>query len=93
MDGIWGLAYSSLSSWGGSSVVNTIISSYSLPNMFSLCLVETNPVMSIGLNYASTPGFQWIPIVEQAWYTSMLILNENFFLGVSLIHPPFSFSD
>jgi len=68
VDGIWGLAYPSLSSWGGNSALDTIISSNNLQNIFSMCLVQSDPSMSIGVDYTNIAGTQWTPIIQQSWY-------------------------
>lgn len=64
------MAYSPLSSWGGDSVLTSLIASNGLQNIFSMCLADNNPKMFIGVDYTNVPGTQWTPIIEQAWYTS-----------------------
>lgn len=68
-DGIWGLAYSPLSSWERDSAIETLIIENNLLDIFSLCLVDINPIMSIGLNLYSIIGIQWTSILFKAWYT------------------------
>jgi len=72
VSGIWGLAYSPLSSWYGPPVFDDIVVSTGISNIFSLCLNGNIGEMSMGIDYSNDPNFNWTPIIEEAWYVIQL---------------------
>jgi len=68
VSGIWGLAFPSLSTWKGETVFEELVNSQGIYNSFSLCLTTSNPVMSMGVDFSSTSGILWAPIVEETFY-------------------------
>jgi len=83
--GIWGLAYSVLSSWAGVGAIDKLIAGQSLTNVFSMCTLENAGVMSIGEDFSSNPSFVWTNILRQTYYPISIDdvkLNSNS-LGVS----------
>ena len=77
-DGRWGLAYNSLSSWRGASALDAIIEVNGLVNVFSLCLVETNPIMSIGIDFSALVGVQYTTLLSETYYQG----NQKFFYSL-----------
>jgi len=68
VDGIWGLAYPEVSSWYGDSALETLITAGSLADSFSMCLIDNNAVMSVGIDYSTSNQFQWADMPGTAWY-------------------------
>jgi len=76
IDGIFGLAYANVSSWGTPSALDYLLNSSDVYRSFSMCLSPPNvsgkpsPVMAVGGNYSGAqPAWQWTPIAEQNYYT------------------------
>ena len=74
-NGIWGLAYPPLSAWGGPTPFASIVSELEISNVFSMCLEETNPVMSLGIDYSSNNNFEWTPLVQEDYYQGKVFAN------------------
>jgi len=68
VSGIWGLAYSSLSDWDGTTAFDNIVQQDGIPNSFSMCLTTSDPVMSLGVDYSSDSRFSWTSITQQTYY-------------------------
>lgn len=72
VSGIWGLAYSSLSSWRGVPVFEKLVTESGISNIFSLCLTGSEGIMTMGIDYSSDSSFVWTPIIEDLWYVVQL---------------------
>jgi len=96
VDGIWGLSYPDLA-WFGTPVFNEIVSQKAITNTFSMCLQSTSPVMSMGINYSSTSGFVWTPIVKQQYYnvnlTDFRVGGTSLGYSASTLSTPFGIVD
>jgi len=68
VSGIWGLAYSSLSSWDGKTVFQNIIASTGLEDIFSMCLTGSEGYMTIGIDYSNYSDFSWTSIIQESYY-------------------------
>jgi len=66
VNGIWGISYPDLAVT--TPAIDYLISQENLPNTFSLCVSNDNPIMSIGIDYSTNNNFQWTPIVKQEYY-------------------------
>lgn len=71
IDGIWGLAYSSLSLVP--TVLDQIVMALKLPNVFSLCSSAVGGAMTIGESFATDLSLLWTPIVSPKYYSVELL--------------------
>jgi len=69
VSGIWGLGFRDLSSWNGAPVFENVVQQTGINDMFSMCLVDDNAVMSVGVDWSTTSGFEWFPITVEQYYT------------------------
>jgi cathepsin D len=65
VDGIFGLAFKTLSSWGGQSAFWNWASQNNLPLVYSMCLTPSGASMTIGENQPSK--YQWTPILQNTY--------------------------
>eukprot|EP00029_Vermamoeba_vermiformis_P000028 TRINITY_DN10031_c0_g1_i1.p1 TRINITY_DN10031_c0_g1~~TRINITY_DN10031_c0_g1_i1.p1 ORF type:complete len:394 (+),score=109.31 TRINITY_DN10031_c0_g1_i1:44-1225(+) len=65
VDGIFGLAFKSLSSWSGQSAFWNWASQNNLPMVYSMCLTPSGASMTIGQNQPNQ--FQWTPILQNTY--------------------------
>jgi len=72
VDGIWGLAYPSLSDWQGIPPFFEIVDQDQIYPAFSMCLNLTGGggggVMDFGVNYQGDSGFNWTDIIDELYY-------------------------
>jgi len=66
VDGIWGIAGPATSSWKGESPITTVIDNENLVNVFSLCLIASDPAMTVGVSYAHDSRFSWTDLQNTA---------------------------
>jgi hypothetical protein len=66
IDGIWGLAFKSLSQISSSlpTVFDTLVQNKLIEDIFSLCLLESGATLSLGFNNSNNQLFQWTPILK-----------------------------
>jgi len=73
VDGIFGLAYPSTSSWGANSPLIEFMSQNGFYAAFSMCLHnDSGSSLTIGLNAHSNPNIYWSPRVFKAYYSVKL---------------------
>jgi len=86
VDGIWGLAYPTLSDWRGIPPFFEFVNQDSIYPAFSMCLNLTGGggggVMDIGVNYQGASGFNWTNIITDLYY--IVELNELAVAGQSV---------
>jgi len=68
VDGIWGLAYGTLSSWAGTPPFEVLVNDLKLNNSFAMCLGESGGELELGVDYSKDPAFQWTKITDELWY-------------------------
>lgn len=66
VEGIWGLAYRSISSWSGLSGVFELENQNGLPTSFAMCLKPSGAYFEIGT--APSTGISYTPIVQEQYY-------------------------
>jgi len=66
--GIWGLAYPILSSWNGVTAFEHIVTQTGIEDMFSMCLVNSQAVMTMGIDYSTNPAFEWVALTNHTYY-------------------------
>jgi len=75
VDGIWGVAYAGLLDWKGVTAMDLIIADSHLYNSFSMCLVQGDAVMTIGVNYQKNSSFEWTQILKPFLFYSVTVTN------------------
>jgi len=66
--GIWGLAYPALSAWNGTTAFAHLVAQTGIANTFSMCLVNNEGVMSMGIDYSTNPSFAWVDLINETFY-------------------------
>jgi len=86
VDGIWGLAFPSLSDWLGTPPFFEFVEQDSIYPAFSMCLNLTGGggggVMDFGVNYQGDSGFNWTNIITDLYY--VVEINELAVAGQSV---------
>jgi len=67
VDGIWGLAWYTISDWNGTSAFQNVVNQLGLADRFSMCLVPDVPVMQLG-GPTSDDGVQYTPVTQMTYY-------------------------
>jgi hypothetical protein len=68
VDGIWGLAFNDLATWGETPTIQLLIDELKVYNSFDMCMLVDGGVMAIGDDYSTDPRFQWTPVNLEEWY-------------------------
>jgi len=67
VDGIWGLAWYTISDWNGTSAFQNVVNQLGLADRFLMCLIPDVPVMQLG-GPSSDDGIQYTPVIQQSYY-------------------------
>lgn len=81
--GIWGLAYPTFAF--APPTLDSIFAQTGIFKGFSMCLINEDAVMSIGVDYASAPGVSWTPVIQQSYYAVQM---TSFKIGDSTLALP-----
>jgi hypothetical protein len=63
------LAYPSISAWEGDPAWQKIVEQKDAYDSFSMCLVEENGVMSMGMDFSGTSDIKWTAITLKEYYS------------------------
>jgi hypothetical protein len=66
VDGIFGLSYSALSSWGGVPPFEKIVQQHNIPNVYSMCLNGGGGSLNMG--YVAPSSTKWTPVTKREWF-------------------------
>ena len=77
IDGILGLAYSTISSWGGTPPWAAVVaaSDGAVDDIFSMCLATSGGAITLGgiPDQVSEASFAWTPLYDESWYRVSVI--------------------
>jgi hypothetical protein len=87
VDGIFGLAYSTTSAWGGESPLISFMKENNYYLAFSMCLHnDSGSSLTVGIDAHSNPNIAWSPRVFKAYYS--VTLESMMVSGQALKVPP-----
>jgi hypothetical protein len=66
VDGIFGLSYGALSSWGGVPPFERIVQQQGIPNVYSMCLTPSGGKLNLG--YTAPSSTLWTPVIKKEWF-------------------------
>lgn len=87
-EGVWGMAFAPLSSVGATPLMDSLISAWGVPDLFSHCLAASGigGQLMIGDILPYSGSMMWTPLVARSFYS--ILLKDLQVNGVSLGLPP-----
>jgi len=66
VDGIWGLAWYTISDWNGTSAFQNVVNQLGLLDRFAMCLTDS-PVLQLG-GPTTDDGLTWSSVIQKSYY-------------------------